>query len=69
MTKLYKTEIPFIIIVLPNTILNIQLMSRYYKFISSIYKRMGINCTDYNLIIVGKCPTSFISQGQVNFEE
>ncbi|KAG5593393.1 hypothetical protein H5410_043907 [Solanum commersonii] len=30
---------------------------------------MGINSTDYNLIIVGKYPTSFLSQGQVNFEE
>ena len=42
---------------------------RYHKFISSIYKRMGINSTDYNLIIVGKYPTSFLSQGQVNFGE
>ncbi|KAG5614742.1 hypothetical protein H5410_014566 [Solanum commersonii] len=30
---------------------------------------MGINNTDYNLIIVGKYPTSFLSQGQVNFGE
>ena len=42
---------------------------RYHKFLSSIYKRMGINSTDYNLIIVGKYPTSFLSQGQVNFGE
>ncbi|KAG5622218.1 hypothetical protein H5410_007436, partial [Solanum commersonii] len=30
---------------------------------------MGINSTVYNLIIVGKYPTSFLSQGQVNFGE
>ncbi|KAG5568096.1 hypothetical protein H5410_064889 [Solanum commersonii] len=30
---------------------------------------MTINSTDYNLIIVGKYPTSFLSQGQVNFGE
>ena len=42
---------------------------RYHKFLSSIYKRMGINSTDYNLIIVGKYPISFLSQGQVNFGE
>ena len=30
---------------------------------------MGINSTDYNLILVEKYPTSFLSQGQVNFGE
>ncbi|KAG5612130.1 hypothetical protein H5410_023411 [Solanum commersonii] len=30
---------------------------------------MDINSTDYNLIIVEKYPTSFLSQGQVNFGE
>uniref|UniRef100_M1CGS3 NBS-coding resistance gene protein n=1 Tax=Solanum tuberosum TaxID=4113 RepID=M1CGS3_SOLTU len=30
---------------------------------------MGINSTDYNLIIVGKYPTSFLSQEQVNIGE
>ncbi|KAG5601817.1 hypothetical protein H5410_033187 [Solanum commersonii] len=30
---------------------------------------MGINSTVYNLIIVGKYPTLFLSQGQVNFGE
>ncbi|KAH0776774.1 hypothetical protein KY290_008185 [Solanum tuberosum] len=30
---------------------------------------MSINSTVYNLIIVGKYPTSFLSQGQVNFGE
>lgn len=36
---------------------------QYHKFISSIYKRMGINSTHYNSILVGKYPTSFLSQG------
>ncbi|KAG5623469.1 hypothetical protein H5410_008687 [Solanum commersonii] len=30
---------------------------------------MSIDSTDYNLIIVGKYSTSFLSQGQVNFGE
>ena len=30
---------------------------------------MSINSTDYNLIIVRKYSTSFLSQGQVNFGE
>ncbi|KAG5623789.1 hypothetical protein H5410_009007 [Solanum commersonii] len=30
---------------------------------------MGINSIVYNLIVVEKYPTSFLSQGQVNFEE
>ncbi|KAG5599302.1 hypothetical protein H5410_030672 [Solanum commersonii] len=30
---------------------------------------MGINSVGYNLIIVGKYPTSFLSQGQVSFGE
>ncbi|TMW80082.1 hypothetical protein EJD97_021587 [Solanum chilense] len=69
MTKLYMTEISFIIIVLPNTMQNIQLMSDIINLFHQFIKKIGINSTDYNLIIIGKYPTSFLSQGQVNFGE
>ncbi|TMW80888.1 hypothetical protein EJD97_014006, partial [Solanum chilense] len=69
MTKLYMTEITFIIIFLPNTMLNIQLMSDIINLFHQFIKKMGINITNYNLIIVEKYPTSFLSQGQVNFGE
>ncbi|KAG5621715.1 hypothetical protein H5410_006933 [Solanum commersonii] len=42
---------------------------RYHKFLSSIYRRISINSTNYSLIIVRKYPISFLSQGQVNFGE
>ncbi|KAM3270038.1 hypothetical protein P3S67_029944 [Capsicum chacoense] len=42
---------------------------RFKKLCDSLYKRMGLNSSDYKLIIIGKYPKSFLGQGQLNFGE